>query len=49
VKVGDLRGFLIAGLGAKIGADARGLSAIVVFSGTFGEECLDDHHSAAIG
>jgi hypothetical protein len=40
-----LRGFLAAGLGAKISADARGLSAIIVVSGTFGDECLDDRRS----
>jgi hypothetical protein len=49
LKVGDLRGFLVTGLGAKIGADARGLSAIIVGSGTLGDECLDDHHSVTTG
>src|SRR5271165_1284153 len=42
---GDLRGFLACGLGVRIGADARGLSATIVVSGTFGEECLDDDRS----
>jgi hypothetical protein len=40
LKVADLQGFLVAGLGAKIGADARRLSAIIVVSGTFGDQCL---------
>jgi hypothetical protein len=44
-----LRGFLLPALGAKIGVNARGLSAIIVVSGTFGDECLDDHHAVAIG
>jgi hypothetical protein len=49
LKVSDLRGFLAAGLGAKISADTRGLSAIIVVSGTFDDECLDDHRSIAKG
>jgi hypothetical protein len=43
LKVGDLQGLLASGHGEKIGADARGLSAIIVVSGTFDDECLDDH------
>jgi hypothetical protein len=49
MKVGDLQGFLACGLDVRIGADARGLSAIIVVSGTFGDECMDDHHSIAMG
>jgi hypothetical protein len=47
--VGHLQAFLVTGLVSKIGADARRLSAIIVVSGTFGDECLDDHHSVATG
>jgi hypothetical protein len=45
---GDLQDFLVTGLGAKIGADARGLSAIIVVSGTFANECLNGHRSIAM-
>jgi hypothetical protein len=41
LKVAALRGFRAVGLGAKISADVRGLSAIIVVSGTFGDECLE--------
>jgi hypothetical protein len=41
LKVGDLQGFLVTVRGARISVDARGLSAIIVGSGTFGDECLD--------
>jgi hypothetical protein len=46
---GQFAGALAAGLAAKIGAYARGLSAIVVVSGTSGDECLDEHRSVATG
>jgi hypothetical protein len=49
LKVADLQGFLVSGLCAKTGADARGLSTIIVVSGTFGDECLQDHPSIATG
>jgi hypothetical protein len=42
LKGSDLQGFLAAGGGAAIGADTRGLSAIIGVSGTFGNECLDE-------
>jgi hypothetical protein len=45
----SLRAYDAVALGAPIGADARGLSAILVVSGTFGDEFLEDHHSVAIG
>jgi hypothetical protein len=44
-----LQGLLACGFHVRIGADAPGLSAIVVVSGTFGDECLDDHRSVATG
>jgi hypothetical protein len=49
LKVGDLQGFLVTGLGAKIGADARGSSAIIVVSGTFGDKCLNAPASLWVG
>jgi hypothetical protein len=45
--VSDLQGFLAVGLGTNLGADARRSSAIIVVSGTFGDECLDDYCSIA--
>jgi hypothetical protein len=42
-----LQGFLGRDGGAEIGADARRLSAIIVVSGTIGDECLDDHRPVA--
>jgi hypothetical protein len=42
LNIADLQGLPAAGLGAKIGADARGLSTIIVDSGTSREECLND-------
>jgi hypothetical protein len=44
-----LQGFPVTGLGAKIGADTRGLSAIIVDSGTSGNECLNEIRSVAAG
>ena len=41
------RDFLECRLDLRIGADARGVSAITVVSGTFGDECLEDHDSGA--
>jgi hypothetical protein len=49
LKRGDLLGVLTDSLRAKIGADARGLSAITMVLGTFGDECLNDHHSVVTG
>jgi hypothetical protein len=49
MKVGDLRGFLACARDVRIGADTRGLSVITVVSGTSRDQCLDDHHSVAIG
>jgi hypothetical protein len=44
-----LQGFPRRDLGGVIGADARGLAAIIVVSGTFGHECLHNYHSGATG
>jgi pyruvate/2-oxoglutarate dehydrogenase complex dihydrolipoamide dehydrogenase (E3) component len=33
---------MVTGLSAKIGADARGVSATIVVSGTFDGECLNE-------
>jgi len=38
LKGADLQGFPVTCRGAKIGADSRGLSAIIVVSGTFGDK-----------
>jgi hypothetical protein len=40
--VRDLQGLLARGLDVRVGADARGLSAIIVVSGTSRDKCLKD-------
>jgi hypothetical protein len=43
-----LRGVLAVSLGAKIGADARGLSATIGDSGTSGDKCLDERSATQV-
>jgi hypothetical protein len=42
LNIADLQGIPVAGLGATIGADARGISTIIVDSGTSRDECLNE-------